>query len=147
MLKNYWIEVKDGDDRARGIMRRHYSARHYKDGRNPRIFVGPGEKMVLLTQNCDALFIWRKFKDDAVPHQEGVNCAVFRNEGSMLSSDLIKSAVEFALERWPKERLYTYVNPRKLNKSGDGNCFKKAGWNKCGHTKGGLIILELREDK
>jgi hypothetical protein len=134
-----WIEVKDGDDRARGIMSRHYSWRNYKDGRLRRLFVGPGEKMVLLTPQCDALFIWRKYIDDS--GQEGVNCAAFRNEGQTLSSDLIKQAVDMARTRWPNERLYTYVNPKKIRSTNAGYCFLKAGWNRCGQTKGGLEIL------
>ncbi len=137
-----WIPAHDGDDRARGIMRRHYSARHYKDGRNPRLFVGPGEKMVLLTPNCDALFVWRKFISD--DGQQGVNCAVFRNEGTAQSSELIKEAVVLALERWPGERLYTYVWDAKVRSVNPGYCFKMAGWNVCGRNKDGrLTILEI----
>lgn len=85
-----WILVRDGDARARALYLRHYSARHYQDGRHPKLFVGPGEKMVLLTPTCDALFVWRKFISDA--GQQGVNCAVFRNEGETLSSELIIEA-------------------------------------------------------
>ena len=145
-----WLSVPDGDDRARGVFNRHYSRRHYKDGRKPRLFVGPGEKMVLLTQNCQALFVWRKFISD--DGQEGVNCAVFRNEhgGGCInsqhehcSSNLIIRAVELAWQRWPGERLYTYVDGRKIRSANPGYCFKRAGWEKCGASKGGLTILEL----
>lgn len=138
-----WIEVKDGDDRARALYHRHYSARHYKDGRNPRLFVGPGEKMVLLTVGCDALFIWRRFisRDG----QDGVNCAVFRNEGNGLSSKLIQEACKLAWQRWPHERLYTYVNDGKVQSSNPGYCFQVAGWRKCGRNKSGkLTILEIQ---
>jgi hypothetical protein len=41
--------------------------------------------------------------------QRGVNCAVFRNESSVLSSELIREACGLAWTRWPGERLYTYV--------------------------------------
>lgn len=145
-----WLPCLDGDDRARGIYSRHYSHRDYADGRNPRLFVGPGEKMVLLTQNCQALFVWRKFIDDS--GQQGVNCAVFRNEGGRgcangshrhNSSNLIIHAVEIAWQHWPGERLYTYVNAAKILSANPGYCFKRAGWRKCGETKGGLVILEI----
>ena len=123
-------------------MRRHYSARHYRDGRNPRLFVGPGEKMVLLTPSCDALFVWRRFISG--DGQQGVNCAVFRNEGSFLSSDLVREAVDFAWQRWPRERLYTYVADRKIRSVNPGYCFKMAGWTVSGRNKDGrLTILEL----
>jgi len=138
---NVWIPVKDGDDRARGIYLRHYSARKYRDGRLRRLFVGPGEKIVLLTIECDALFIWRKFISD--DNQEGVNCAVFRNEGTKLSSDLILEAEELAWNRWPGERLYTYINDGKVKSSNPGYCFKCAGWQVFGRNKSGkLTILE-----
>ena len=138
-----WIAVKDGDDRARAIMKRHYSWREYKDGRPHLLFVGPGEKMVLLTLTCDALFVWRKFKSD--DGQEGVNCAVFRNEGPLLSSNLIRDACLLAWHRWPGERLYTYVNDSKIQSANPGYCFKMAGWGYCGRNMSGkLSILELR---
>jgi hypothetical protein len=137
-----WIEVKDGDDRARALYLRHYSARHYRDNRRRTCFCGPGEKMVLLTIRCDALFIWRKFIDDAQPKQTGVNCAVFRNEGKILSSSLIQEADELAWHRWPEERLYTYVNANKIRSTNPGRCFQVVGWQTCGTTKGGLVILE-----
>lgn len=137
----HWIGVKDGDERARAIYARHYTARHYRDGRPRHLFVGPGEKLVLLTKRCDALFTWRKFRDAS--GQQGVNCAVFRNEGPMQSSTLIQGAVTLAWRRWPGARLYTYVNPKAIRSTNPGFCFLQAGWQRCGQTKGGLLILEL----
>lgn len=136
----HWYAIKDGAPRGRWLLNRHYSARHYKDGRQPRLFVGPGEKMVLMTSDGLALFVWRKFIND--DGQEGVNCAVFRNEGPHLSSELILEAEQLAWSRWPGERLYTYVNPGKIKSSNPGYCFLMAGWKKCGASKGGLVILE-----
>jgi len=140
-----WRGVKDGNQIALEMYIRHYSAYHYKDGRVRKLFCGPGEKMVLLTVNDDALFVWRKFIDNS--GQKGVNCAVFRNEGSITSSVLIKEAVELARKRWPCERFYTYINPLKIRSTNPGYCFQKAGWKKCGITKGGLLIFELEEMK
>jgi hypothetical protein len=139
-----WIEVKDGNDTARAIFDSHYSRRHYADGRKPLLFVGPGEKMVLITPDALGLFVWRKFISD--DNQEGINCAVFRNEGAGRSSDLILQAEQLAWERWPDERLYTYINPRKVRSINPGCCFLKANWKKCGLTQRGLIILEKRFD-
>jgi hypothetical protein len=137
-----WIEVRDGNNTARAIFHRHYSRRHYKDRRNPKLFVGPGQKMVLLRPKADALFVWRKFLSD--DGQIGVNCSVFRNESAEKSSDLIREADLLAEARWPGERHYTYVNPRKVISSNPGYCFLKAGWKKCGITKWNrLLIFEL----
>ena len=136
-----WFEIKDGDARGRAMLNRHYSANRYADGRLVRLFVGPGEKMVLMTADSRALFVWRKFIDKS--GQQGVNCAVFRNEGDYLSSDLILAAEELAHLRWPGERLYTYVNPRKIKSPNPGYCFKMAGWRTCGRSKTRrLVILE-----
>ncbi len=135
-----WYAIKDGDPRGRAMLNRHYSGRKYKDGRQPKLFVGPGEKLVLMTSDSLAVFVWRKFVSD--DNQEGVNCAVFRNEGPIRSSLLIERAEQFAQSRWPGERMYTYVNPHKIRSSNPGYCFKMAGWTKCGESKGGLHILE-----
>ena len=141
LIGDGWIEVRDGNDTARNIFDRHYSRYRYKDGRRPKLFVGPGEKMVLLTACARALFVWRKFISG--DGQQGINCAIFRNEGAGRSSDLIKSAMQLAWNRWPRERLYTYVNPKKVRSKNPGCCFKAAGWNRCGTTKRNkLHILE-----
>lgn len=136
-----WVEVKDGDPSGLDLFSRHYSRYVYADGRQPKLFVGPGYKMVLLTPCARALFAWKKFK--SADGQQGVNCAIFRNEGAGLASDLILAAEEMAWVRWPGERLYTYVNPRKVKGNPPGNCFLRAGWRPCGITKRrSLLILE-----
>lgn len=147
IVDSYWLPVKDGDPRAAALYRRHYSCYQYKDNRrnqhgyrNRFLFLGPGEKIVLMTVNCDALFAWRKFIDKS--GQEGVNCAVFRNESPILSSVLILEAEQHAWARWPGQRLYTYVNAGAIKSSNPGWCYQMAGWTKCGITKGGLVILE-----
>jgi len=142
-----WLPAKDGDPRVYELMKRHYTFRPYADGRrqnqsnrNRKLIVGPGEKMVLLTVDCDALFVWRKFIDKG--GQIGVNCAVFHNEGELLSSTLIQEAEELAWQRWPGERLYTYINANKIRSVNPGYCFKAAGWRMFGKTANGLVILE-----
>lgn len=60
MIGVHWYAVKDGFIPARGLFDRHYSRHHYKDGRPQKLFVGPGEKMVLMTTDGRALFAWRK---------------------------------------------------------------------------------------
>ena len=141
-----WIIVKDGDPRAYAIFKRHYTALPYQQRphANGSLFVGPGEKIVLLTPSCDALFAWRKMKPGYDKSgQIGVNCSVFRNEGDQLSSSLILEAEKLAWERWPGERLYTFINSKKIKSSNPGCCFLKAGWRKCGYTKKRhLLILE-----
>lgn len=138
----HWTQVRDGNATARALFDRHYSRHHYRDGRDQSRFVGPGERIVLLTPCARALLVWRKFI--SLDQQEGVNCAIFRNEGAGLSSELLLSGMQIAWQRWPGERLYTYVNPRRIQSVNPGYCFKKAGWRNCGVTKGRkLIVLEV----
>ncbi|KAF1008972.1 MAG: hypothetical protein GAK28_00604 [Luteibacter sp.] len=137
----HWQEYQDGHPAGLELFERHYSALPYNDGRERDRFAGPGYKTVLLTPDHRALFVWRKFIDDS--GQEGVNCAVFRNEGPVLSSELIREAMAIAWLRWPGQRLYTYVNAKKVESSNPGYCFQMAGWRKCGTSKTrGLVILE-----
>ena len=141
LLLSGWVVTVDGDDSARAIFDRHYSRYRYRDGRKPMLFVGPGEKMVLLRHDARALFVWRRFV--SADGQDGVNCAVFRNEGCELSSHLIREADALADARWPGERHYTYVAPTKIRSTNPGCCFKAAGWRRCGTTKWNkLAILE-----
>jgi hypothetical protein len=132
-----WLEVKDSDPRAVGLYRRHYSCRDPKVDYCRYGFSGKGESMVLLTVDCRALWCWRLVKD------EGVYCSVFRNEGDILSSELIKEADALAWGMWDIDRHFTHVNPRQVNS--DGKCFKAAGWRKLkGRTKKlRLITLEI----
>lgn len=142
-----WYLAKDGDPELLALYERHYSCYQYKDGRTRKLFVGPGEKVVLCLQDKSALFVWRKFLDDAINIQTnspttGINCAVFRNESTYQASDLVAQACRIAFALWPNSRLYTYVDPRRIRSRNPGFCFKQAGWRKCGATQGGLIILE-----
>ena len=148
-----WWLTKDGDVDCLALYERHYSAYRYADGRTRRLFVGPGEKVVLRTEPFDAFFVWRRFKDDCIDErtgerQIGINCAAFRNEGMRQSSDLIRQADAIAACLWPDRRHYTYINPQRIASGLPGNCFLRAGWRyvrRRGHrvrTKSGLLILE-----
>lgn len=135
-----WIVVRDGHTTAIRIFDRHYSSRR-AHVRKIDQFVGPGEKMVLLTPDARALFAWRRERY-RLDGQRGVNCAVFRREGGARASDLIAAADALAFDRWPGERHYTFVDPEEVAGTNPGYCFLCAGWRRCGLTKGGLVILE-----
>jgi len=135
-----WWLTKDGDATCLQLFERHYSAYHYRDGRIRKLFAGPGQKIVLRTMAGDAMFVWRKFIDAS--GQRGINCSVFRNESQWQSSELIRQADRVADFAWPGERHYTYVRAEAIRSANPGFCYLKAGWRRCGFTKGGLIILE-----
>lgn len=144
MIDGHWLSSNKFDPRAIALYERHYSARHYADGRKRVQFAPPGETMVLLTVCCRALFVWVRNRVERYDGQHGVNCAVFRNEGAGLSSDLIREADELAWQRWPGERHFTYVEDAKVRRKRDpGRCFIRAGWRICGRNADGrLTILE-----
>jgi hypothetical protein len=145
-LEGHWFASYRSDPRAAALYRRHYSAeKNAKPGVIRDLnFMGPGECLVLLTADCRAMFAWqRNVGGPRLDGQQGVCCAVFRNEGPTLSSELIREADEIAWQRWPGLRHFTYVWPAKIRSSNPGFCFLRAGWSKCGtNADGRLILLE-----
>lgn len=145
-----WVPILDGDDAARVLFERHYSAAaslKLRHARATRLFAGPGQKLVLSTPCRRALFVWRKFRP--MNDQDGINCAIFRNESPFLSSRLIEAADAIADERWPGERHYTYVSEaktagRRSRHSPPGACFVHAGWRVLAERtkRRDLVILE-----
>lgn len=77
-------------------------------------------------------------------------CSAFRNEGPHLSSDLILEAV--AATRWrygdaPAMGMVTFVDTAKTKRKRDpGRCYRRAGFQPDGETKGGLVALVMRPD-
>ena len=145
-MPDWWL-TRDGDAACLALYERHYSAHRYRDGRQRRLFVGPGEKVVLRTWAGTDFFVWRRFRDACIDPrtglpQAGVNCAAFRREGAYRSSDLIRQADAIADVCWPDCRHYTYVDAAKVRSRNPGYCFLVAGWRRCGHTESGLLILE-----
>lgn len=145
MIDGCWLPALDGDRRAVSLFERHYSCDlNGRKRRGSKLFVQPGEKMVLLTVECDALFVWVRNRVPRWDGQTGVNCAVFRNESPHLASELIREAADIAWQKWPGERLFTYVDAKRVRRKRDpGRCFVKAGWRKCGISqKNQLLIFE-----
>lgn len=147
-LEGHWLSVHDADARAVALYKRHYSCRpglsHSTNG-----IGGPGERIVLITPDADALFVWRTRQEGRVtgPYDDGnrgVMCSVFRNESVTQSSVLILEACAIAWRRWPGERLFTYIWDSKVKSVNPGYCFKKANWRTCGRNADGrLTILEI----
>lgn len=146
-MPDWWL-TRDGDLDCLELYERHYSKNLKRaEWRERKLFVGPGDKFVLRSWRGDACFVWRKFVDDCIDQrtgerQQGVNCAVFRNEGQHLSSSLIRQADACADLVWTDRRHYTYVRREAVRSVNPGFCFIAAGWKRCGMTKGGLLIFE-----
>ena len=147
MIEGYWFPSNHADPRAVALYLRHYSARRYRDGRPRRQFCPPGEKMVLLTQDCRAVWVWHRPLMPRPSGESGVCCTLFRNEGPILSSALVAEATALAWARWPGQRLFTYVADAKVRSVNPGYCFKMAGWRRCGRNKDGrLTVLETHPE-
>lgn len=139
-----WQVRTAGDRQGLALFERHYSCRPLRSGRVRTQFAGPGEKLVLVTARGDAMLVWLKQRY-RMDRQNGVCCAVFRNEGRCLSSALVRSGMNLAWRRWPGERLFTYVDAGRVRSRNPGYCFLRAGWRRCGRSKGGLLLLEVPE--
>lgn len=137
----HWFITKDGDATVLGLYRRHYPAKRKNGVWKINQFVGPGEHIVLRTNRGDAGFVWRNFIDDS--KQIGVNCAFFRNEGAILSSELVRQADAIADFAWPSSRHYTFVDPQAVRSTNPGFCFVAAGWKRV-MTEGGTPFLTSR---
>jgi hypothetical protein len=155
--KRLWWLTTDQDVGLLAMHARHYSKRGYVDGRDVFQCMGPGEKLPLrtpgLTREPEAIWGWRKFLDDCIDvrtgeRQQGINCAFFRNEGAVLSSELVRQADAIADCEWADRRHYTYVDPARVRSGLPGACFLAADWHYVRHkghrvrTKSGLLILE-----
>ena len=139
----YWVISRDMNPKAQELADRHYSR---KTPGSKKGFIGPGEKLVLLSPTGDALFTWLRSRADYRGDKiDGVNCTIFRNEGPVLSSKLILEAEKFAHDRWPGLKLFTYVSKAKVKSQNPGWCFMKAGWKPAGENKSGELRLLVKE--
>ncbi len=143
MFGGHWYATKQTDPVVVCHYLKHYSSEDHRHtgAQFQHGISSAGETLTLLTSDGAAVFLWRKeIRDD---EQTGVGCAIFRNESSVRSSELIREADELAWSKWPGERHFTFVNPSKIRSSNPGACFKFAGWQRCGLSKKGLVILEI----
>jgi len=122
---------------------RHYSRRTV----GARQFLYSGRKLVLRNAEGTVLFAWM-FPDPTMrmDKQIGYNNAIFRNESSRLSSEIILEAERLAFAKWGPNRLYTYIDASKVKSVNPGYCFLKAGWVKRGLSKGGKILMTKYEE-
>lgn len=118
---------------------RHYSRRTV----GARQFLYSGRKIVIRNAEGTILFGWLfPDEDKRMDGQTGYNCAIFRNESGRRSSDVILECEQIAIDRWGGPgRMYTYVDPRKIQSCNPGYCFKMAGWEFERISAGGKHLL------
>lgn len=138
-----WTLSWRADPAARVIADRHYNRQSIGADQ----FVPPGSCLVLTTRTAFWVTSWPlpEYVQHAWPG--AWVCSAFRNEGTALSSDLIRAAVAATRHKWsdvPDLGMVTFVDPTKVRHKRDpGRCFRRAGFRHVGETAGGLIALQL----
>jgi hypothetical protein len=140
-----WSVSFRADDEARPLADRHYN----RQSIGAANFTPPGRCLVFKTQDMRALWVTSWPYAEYVMHAWAgawIN-STFRNEGAGLSSELIREAVATTLAEWPTPPelgMVTFVDPTKVRRKRDpGRCYIKAGFHRCGTTKGGLLAFQL----
>lgn len=140
----WWEPSHRADPAAVRIADRHYNRQ--KVGA-PQ-FVPPGRCMVV-RHDDDALWVTSWPFAEYVRHAWAgawVN-SLFRNESERLSSELIREAVAHTLAYFgepPALGMVTFVDAGKTRHKRDpGRCYRRAGFEHVGFTKGGLWALQL----
>lgn len=140
-----WLLSHRADASVVPIADRHYNRQ--KIGA-PQ-FVPPGRCLVLTTEMRDAFWVTSFPFAEWVRHEwaGAFVCSAFRNEGKILSSELIREAVAATVWQWPdipEQGFVTFVDRTKTrSKKHFGYCYRMAGWDEIGTTKGGLVALGL----
>lgn len=144
-----WQLSNRADDRARPLADRHYNRQ--KIGATQ--FVPPGRCLVLLTEQADALWITSWPFAEYVKHAWAgawVN-SLFRNESDELASDLIIDAVRATRAAFgdpPPLGMISFVDVSKVKRTRrPGYTYRRAGFVEAGHTKGGLLALQLTPER
>lgn len=149
-----WQLADRADPLGHVIADRHYN----RQAVGATQFVPPGRCLVLTTPDSTAaagcLWITSWPFAEYVQHAWAGAwvCSAFRNElpESHLSSDLILEAVAATRSVWepPPLGMITFVNRAKTRAKRDpGYCFLCAGFLPVGHTKAGLVALQLLPDR
>jgi len=146
-----WRESWRCDPAARALADRHYNRKSV----GAADFVPPGRCLVLYADTAEGQAFWVT----SWPFAEYVKhewagawiCSAFRNEGAALSSSLISEAVAATRWKWPDVPplgMITFVDRSKVRRKRDpGRCYRRAGFEPCGETKGGLLALQLSPER
>jgi len=145
-----WFLSHRFDKRALPLADRHYNRQ--KVG-SPQ-FVPPGRCLVLLTEKADALWVtsWPFAEFTKHAWAGAWICSCFRNESSMLASELILSAVAATRAAFgdpPDLGMVTFIDRAKVKKTRVfGYTYRRVGFVECGETKvNRLLALQLKPDR
>lgn len=127
-LDGMWEVVTRTHPIVNALADRHYNRRKSSIGCGK--VCGPGKSIVLLGVDHQAAWItyYTTSPDDGL---DAWRCTLFRNEGQLRASDLIRAAVDLTAELWstpPPDGWLTYVDTAKVEGEVPGYCFRRAGW-------------------
>jgi hypothetical protein len=145
-----WRRTTKVDPVAVALANRHYSRRKYgKIGKS----VGPPGRLLTFV-SPDEQAVWAShwpYGHLALDGLDAWRCVIFRNEGDMLSSTLIRSAMKLTAEAWspgrPADGWLTWVDRAEVASTNPGYCFQMAGWtvDRDWHsTRRGSMLVRLR---
>lgn len=141
-----WTASWRADPEARVIADRHYN----RQSVGAKQFVPPGRCLVLRANQGVALWITSWPFAEYVQHAWAGAwvCSAFRREsGPMIASEMILQAIAATRDYFgepPKLGMITFVDASKVRRKRDpGRCYTKAGFQRAGMTKGGLVALRM----
>jgi len=144
-----WHRTWRADPVARALADRHYSRK--TPGASQ--FSPPGRNLTLRTLAGDAVWVTSWPLPEYVDHDWGDcwTCSLFRNEGALLSSDLIReaeAATSAVFGPAPTGGFLTFVDDEKVRAKRDpGYCFLRAGYEVVGRTRDrDLVVLQHRRN-
>lgn len=145
-----WLITDKGDQDVRRLIDGvsvgkppHYSRRSPGDPQ----FTRNGQNLVFLTK--DARAAWITFrptpgKAERMDRLLAWECALFRNESAVLSSELVREAHLLTLALWgapPQDGLITFIRPEAVESEIPGYCYRRAGWRRRGAASDGKPLL------
>lgn len=123
--------------------------RHYNRQRiGAAQFVPPGACLVLLDDQAVWVTSWPKA--EFVMHEwrgAWINSLFRREGGETVASEMIRQAVAHTRWQWPdvpELGMITFVDADKVRRKRDpGRCYRRAGFDLVGETKGGLLAFQM----
>lgn len=149
-----WARSHRRDPQALALADRHYSRQ--KPGTDQ--FVKTGSCAVFYAKTATGAAVWVTSWQLYAKHlwRGAWECAMFRNEGAGLSSQLIKDAVAATRAHYgepPALGMITFVNPAKVRiKRDPGRCFVRAGFEPIAcllarRPEDRLLVLQLTPER
>lgn len=141
-----WLITDKGDPDARALVDGESVGKlpHYsRQTPGARLFTRNGQNLVFLTDDARAVWVTFRPTPGKAKRADGLDAwerALFRNEGPVLSSQLIREAVSLSWALWgvpPPDGLITFVRPDRVASGLAGYCFRRAGWRRVGYSKDG----------